>query len=192
MTNEVKYKKSISIRTDEKMSKMLEELEEKLLLNTTSIMRLALVTFYQQQTGKSLPNLKEMNNMPTDIGWRQSKSVRSNIMSLIRDIAKENKKLMQLQHELLQKQLVEAGAIELSDTDVKVNLFSIYDKKEEIAECESNIEQYLSIMEIAMLDDSDLIFMNINEIESKTKDCENDVDNCINEIDELRCEIEEE
>ena len=130
--------------------------------------------------------------MTTDIGRRQSKSVRSNIMSLIRDIAKENKKLMQLQHELLQKQLVEAEAIELSDTDVKVNLFSIYDKKEEIAECESNIEQYLSIMEIAMLDDSDLIFMNINEIESKTKDCENDVDNCINEIDELRCEIEEE
>ena len=55
MTNEVKYKKSISIRTDEKMSEMLEELEEKLLLNTKSIMRLALVTFYQQQTGKSLP-----------------------------------------------------------------------------------------------------------------------------------------
>lgn len=130
--------------------------------------------------------------MPTDIGWKQSKSVRSNIMSLIRDIVKENKKLMQLQYELLQKQLVEAGAIKLSDTDVEVNLFTIYDKKEEIEECESDIKHNLSIMEIAMLDDSDLIFMNIEEIENKTKDCENDVDNCINEIDELRGEMEEE
>lgn len=135
---------------------------------------------------------KEMINMPTDIGWKQSKSVRSNIMSLIRDIIKENKKLMQLQYELLQKQLVEAGAIKLSDTDVEVNLFTIYDKKEEIEECESDIKHNLSIMEIAMLDDSDLIFMNIEEIENKTKDCENDVDNCINEIDELRGEMEEE
>lgn len=135
---------------------------------------------------------KEMINMPTDIGWKQSKSVRSNIMSLIRDIVKENKKLMQLQYELLQKQLVEAGAIKLSDTDVEVNLFTIYDKKEEIEECESDIKHNLSIMEIAMLDDSDLIFMNIEEIENKTKDCENDVDNCINEIDELRGEMEEE
>lgn len=133
-----------------------------------------------------------MINMPTDIGWKQSKSVRSNIMSLIRDIVKENKKLMQLQYELLQKQLVEAGAIKLSDTDVEVNLFTIYDKKEEIEECESDIKHNLSIMEIAMLDDSDLIFMNIEEIENKTKDCENDVDNCINEIDELRGEMEEE
>ena len=130
--------------------------------------------------------------MPTDIGWKQSKSVRSNIMSLIRDIIKENKKLMQLQYELLQKQLVEAGAIKLSDTDVEVNLFTIYDIKEEIEECESDIKHNLSIMEIAMLDDSDLIFMNIEEIENKTKDCENDVDNCINEIDELRGEMEEE
>ena len=99
---------------------------------------------------------------------------------------------MQLQYELLQKQLVEAGAIKLSDTDVEVNLFTIYDKKEEIEECESDIKHNLSIMEIAMLDDSDLIFMNIEEIENKTKDCENDVDNCINEIDELRGEMEEE
>ena len=49
MTNEVKYKKSISIRTDEKMSKMLSELEEMLLLNTTSVMRLALATLYKSQ-----------------------------------------------------------------------------------------------------------------------------------------------
>ena len=46
MKNEIKYQKSISIRTDEKMGEMLEELEEKLLLNTTSVMRLALATLY--------------------------------------------------------------------------------------------------------------------------------------------------
>lgn len=49
MKNKVKYQKSISIRTDERMSEMLEELEEKLLLNTTSIMRLALATLYTIQ-----------------------------------------------------------------------------------------------------------------------------------------------
>lgn len=49
MENQVKYQKSISIRTDERMSEMLEELEEKLLLNTTSVMRLALATLYSIQ-----------------------------------------------------------------------------------------------------------------------------------------------
>ena len=49
MENSNKYSKSISIRTDERMSEMLEELEEKLLLNTTSIMRLALATLYSIQ-----------------------------------------------------------------------------------------------------------------------------------------------
>ena len=49
MENEVRYQKSISIRTDERMSEMLEELEEKLLLNTTSVMRLALATLYNIQ-----------------------------------------------------------------------------------------------------------------------------------------------
>lgn len=49
MENQVKYQKSISIRTDERMSEMLEKLEEKLLLNTTSVMRLALATLYSIQ-----------------------------------------------------------------------------------------------------------------------------------------------
>lgn len=49
MENEVRFQKSISIRTDERMSEMLEELEEKLLLNTTSVMRLALATLYSIQ-----------------------------------------------------------------------------------------------------------------------------------------------
>ena len=49
MNSELKYKKSISIRTDERMEDMLEELEEKLLLNTTSVMRLALATLYSIQ-----------------------------------------------------------------------------------------------------------------------------------------------
>ncbi|WP_405272067.1 hypothetical protein [Methanobrevibacter sp.] len=52
MVNKVKFKKSISIRCDEKMEQMIDELEEKLLLNTTSVMRLALVTLYEQQKSK--------------------------------------------------------------------------------------------------------------------------------------------
>lgn len=42
------FKKSISIRADKKMENMIEELEEKLLLNTTSVMRLALANLYEQ------------------------------------------------------------------------------------------------------------------------------------------------
>lgn len=49
MNEETKYKKSISIRCDEKMENMLDELEEILLLNTTSVMRLALATLYKSQ-----------------------------------------------------------------------------------------------------------------------------------------------
>ena len=60
MNEETKYKKSISIRTDDKMDKMLQELEDKLLLNTTSVMRLALATLYKSQieAGETNDNLK--------------------------------------------------------------------------------------------------------------------------------------
>jgi hypothetical protein len=44
-----KYTKSISIRCDEKMEQMLVELQEIMLLNTTSIMRLALARLYKSQ-----------------------------------------------------------------------------------------------------------------------------------------------
>lgn len=60
MSNEGKFKKSISIRCDEKMENMIDELEEKLLLNTTSVMRLALATLYKSQieAGETNANLK--------------------------------------------------------------------------------------------------------------------------------------
>ena len=51
MTNKRNFNKSVSIRTDKQMDKMLEELGEKLLLNTTSIMRLALSNLYEKQCG---------------------------------------------------------------------------------------------------------------------------------------------
>ncbi len=44
-----KFTKSISIRCDEKMEQMLVELQETMLLNTTSIMRLALARLYKSQ-----------------------------------------------------------------------------------------------------------------------------------------------
>lgn len=49
MSKKLTYNKTISIRTDERMSEIIEELEEKLLLNTTSVMRLALSTLYNLQ-----------------------------------------------------------------------------------------------------------------------------------------------
>ncbi|WP_296798773.1 hypothetical protein [uncultured Methanobrevibacter sp.] len=42
-------KKSISVRLDENMEHMISELKETLPLNTSSIMRLALITFYRNQ-----------------------------------------------------------------------------------------------------------------------------------------------
>ena len=49
MEKETKFVKSISIRCDKKMSNMLDELEESMLLNTTGIMRLALSQLYKSQ-----------------------------------------------------------------------------------------------------------------------------------------------
>ena len=43
------YKKSISLRLDENMEHMIKELKETLPLNTSSIMRLALINFYREQ-----------------------------------------------------------------------------------------------------------------------------------------------
>lgn len=51
MTNKRNFNKSVSIRTDKQMDRMLDELGEKLLLNTTSIMRLALSNLYEKQCG---------------------------------------------------------------------------------------------------------------------------------------------
>lgn len=43
------YEKSISIRLDKDMVRMIDELQQMLPLNVSSIMRLALVTFYKEQ-----------------------------------------------------------------------------------------------------------------------------------------------
>lgn len=128
--------------------------------------------------------------MPTDIGWRQSKEVRLNIMSMVGDILKEVKNLMILQNELLQMQIAETEVIRLPDMEIEVNETTIYEKKEAIKECESIITGKLYSMEIAMLDDSDLIFMNFSEHDDKINGNESDISNCENEIDELRGEME--
>lgn len=49
MTNETEYTRSISLRCDEKLSNMIDELEEELLLNTSSILRIAIRNLYKQQ-----------------------------------------------------------------------------------------------------------------------------------------------
>lgn len=129
--------------------------------------------------------------MPTKIGWRQSKKVRTNIMSLLEDILKENNRLMTLQHDLLQKQLVESGAIDIADAKIDVNLFQTFEKENEIKECEKNITENTIAMKIALLDDSDLIFMNFDEFEDKINECKSDIDICNEEIGELKGEMEE-
>lgn len=49
MEKETKFVKNISIRCDESMSRMIDELKQELPLNTSSILRLALIQFYRNQ-----------------------------------------------------------------------------------------------------------------------------------------------
>lgn len=49
MTKEIEYTRSISLRCDEKLSNMIDKLEEELLLNTSSILRIALRNLYKQE-----------------------------------------------------------------------------------------------------------------------------------------------
>lgn len=123
--------------------------------------------------------------MSTNINWKQSKSVRQNQISLLESIMEDTLKINELQHELLQKQLVDNGAINIDDTSIDVNSFSINDKIEEIEECKSNITDNIITLKIATLDDSDLIFMSVNKLEDKINDCQSDIDNCFNEIGEM-------
>ena len=49
MSYEEEYTRNISLRCDEKLSNMIDELEEELLLNTSSILRVAIRNLYKQQ-----------------------------------------------------------------------------------------------------------------------------------------------
>ena len=57
MTNNIEYTRSISLRCDEKLNNMIEELEEELLLNTSSILRMAIRSLYLQEIDDELPNV---------------------------------------------------------------------------------------------------------------------------------------
>ena len=129
--------------------------------------------------------------MSIDNGWRQSKEVRINIMRLIKGILTDINNLIKLQNELIQLQCAETEVIRLPYMEVEVNETSIFEKKEEIKECESNIADMLYTMEIAILDDSDLIFMGLDELKGKIDNNKSDIENCENEIDELREEMED-
>ena len=92
---------------------------------------------------------------------------------------------------MIQLQCAETEVIRLLHMEVEVNETSIFEKKEEIKECESNIVDILYTMEIAILDDSDLIFMGLDELKGKIDNNKSDIENCENEIDELREEMED-
>ncbi len=129
--------------------------------------------------------------MSIDNGWRQSKEVRINIMRLIKSILTDINNLIKLQNELIQLQCAETEVIRLPYMEVEVNETSIFEKKEEIKECESNIADMLYTMEIAILDDSDLIFMGLDELKGNIDNNKSDIENCQNEIDELKEEMED-
>lgn len=63
MNQKTKFIKSISIRCDEKMSNLLEELEGIMLLNTTSVVKLALVTLYEKEMGRKFQTNKGDTNV---------------------------------------------------------------------------------------------------------------------------------
>ena len=48
MSKETEYIRNISLRCDEKISNMIDELEDELLLNTSSILRLAIRNLYKE------------------------------------------------------------------------------------------------------------------------------------------------
>lgn len=48
MSNEIEYTRNISLRCDEKLCDRIDELEDELLLNTSSILRLAIRNLYKQ------------------------------------------------------------------------------------------------------------------------------------------------
>ena len=52
MKKDNNYKKNISLRLDENTERMIDELQQTLPLNVSSIMRLALVTFYKEEQQK--------------------------------------------------------------------------------------------------------------------------------------------
>lgn len=63
MKQNIKSIKSISIRCDEKMSKLIDELEDMMLLNTTSVVKLALVTLYEKEMGRKFQTNKGDTNV---------------------------------------------------------------------------------------------------------------------------------
>lgn len=56
MTNEYNYVRSISLRCDEKLATMIDELEEEFLLNTSSILRMAIRDLYLKEIDDELPD----------------------------------------------------------------------------------------------------------------------------------------
>lgn len=51
------YQRSISLRCDEKLCNMIDELEDELLLNTSSILRMAIRLLYLQEIDDEMPNV---------------------------------------------------------------------------------------------------------------------------------------
>ena len=52
-----KQERHISLRCDEKLSNMIDELEEELLVNTSSILRMAIRLLYLEEISDELPNV---------------------------------------------------------------------------------------------------------------------------------------
>ena len=55
---EKEYTRSISLKCDEKLSNMIDELEEELLLNTSSVLRMAVRSLYLEEIDSKMPNIK--------------------------------------------------------------------------------------------------------------------------------------
>ena len=56
--SETEYTRSISLKCDEKLSNMIDELEEELLLNTSSVLRMAVRSLYLEEIDDEIPNVK--------------------------------------------------------------------------------------------------------------------------------------
>lgn len=134
------------------------------------------------------------------IGWRQSKNVRSNIVSLLENLIEEVNDINRLQMQIVQKQLLDNNVITSEDTltqelelmlndGLSFETVDIYNNISEITKKQEEIKQTVSSISHNLADDSDLIFMGLvdagEEIVSQHDDLDMQIGNLKEEIDEM-------
>lgn len=130
-------------------------------------------------------------------GWRQSHSVRSNIIKLLKEIMNEMNDINRLQFEIIQKQLLDNKVTKSEDTILSSIAFElngglsfedvgILENISEIRDKQETIQRKINLISINLTDDSDLIFMGLVDAGEEITSQYNDIDM---QICDLRDEV---